>query len=158
MELKHIVGIALGGAAIYGGYKLYQRNTAAPSTGNGGTTTGTKTQDVSCLGDVYADGATISQELMDKLKAPVAAAVEPGIAYDMSAQAQSDAFEAALYVWSTQPDISRDEKIRIVVSQFIAPSCDWSSPLPYAYDQPQSKVWRGVGLIVDLASANLQVA
>jgi hypothetical protein len=158
MDLKKVFGIALLGGAGYVGYKMYSRKSSGGTTADGGTVT--VTQDPSCLGDVYEDGAKLSQMVVDKLDPAIAATVNlaggTDKSYDinMSDQAQSDAFEAALYVLDSQPNLNRDEMIRIIVSQFLAPHCDWSSPLPYAYDQPQSKVWRGAGLILDLATGN----
>lgn len=157
MDARKIFGIALLGGLGYVGYKKYFSKPSASSTGAGGTTT-TTSRDPSCLGDAYQDGAGLSQMVIAKLNPIVAGAVEQGVRYDMGDQAQSDAFEAALFVATSEPDLNRDEQIRKIVSEFIAPHCDWASPLPYAYTDPQFQVWNGTGLILDLAKANLAVS
>lgn len=75
---------------------------------------------------------------------------------DISQERSNIAYEYALNLIanedaSTATSQERDALIKRVVA-VIAPRVDWSKGFVFAFDSPEGRVWRGVQLIVELAS------
>ena len=157
----NLLRAALIGGAGYAAYKIVNRNKKAAPAGGGG---GSVTTDASCLAGIFQAGAGVSAKIRTEMNDVALAfldsldATTEGSTVSINANVQYPAWAHALYLAGEPAGRTRDEKIQDLLETAIAPGCDWSTGLdPYTYDQPQSAVWRGAGVLLDLASAQRSV-
>lgn len=109
-----------------------------------------------CMDGVWSEPRQLIPDITTDLSGPgePAARTAAGrmLEVTLTPQAQRNAWAAATHLASEGTTENRDQAIRLMLQNSIAPGCDWSQGyVPYAHDPRFRDVYESAGAILDLA-------